>query len=362
MKIVHVFRAPIGGLFRHVRDLARGQSELGHDVGIICDSTTGGDYAQKLLEDLKGICRLGVERRPISRMPGLGDLVGARVTTEICRNWQPHVLHGHGAKGGAYARLAAHRLGKRSFYTPHGGTLHQPASWLVRMAFVAAEKYLRNIGTGLTFVCQYERNLFDKMVGIGGAPNTVVHNGLWAEEFVSTTPLPDATDFLFIGEMRDYKGVDILLEALAQLPGKSLTLVGDGPSMHDYKSLAERLGIGNLVRFMGRRPFTQATRMGRIMVLPSRFESFPYVVLETAASGLPLITSAAGGIAEVVPHSMICEPLNATELARRMGTLLANPTAMAADGKAYAEHIRTTCDARDMVRKITEFYVSAARN
>jgi hypothetical protein len=49
MKIVHVFRAPIGGLFRHVRDLARGQSELGHDVGIICDSTTGGDYAEKLI-------------------------------------------------------------------------------------------------------------------------------------------------------------------------------------------------------------------------------------------------------------------------------------------------------------------------
>ena len=38
MKILHVFRTPVGGLFRHVRDLARGQSNLGHEVGIICDS------------------------------------------------------------------------------------------------------------------------------------------------------------------------------------------------------------------------------------------------------------------------------------------------------------------------------------
>ena len=42
MKILHVFRTPVGGLFRHVRDLARGQAALGHEVGIICDSTTGG--------------------------------------------------------------------------------------------------------------------------------------------------------------------------------------------------------------------------------------------------------------------------------------------------------------------------------
>ena len=361
MKIVHVFRAPIGGLFRHVRDLAKGQSERGHSVGIICDSTTGGDYADRLLNELKDVCTLGVERRPISRMPGLGDLAGARAAFEISKVWQPDVLHGHGAKGGAYARLAAKWLGKRSFYTPHGGTLHQPASLPMRMLFTAAERYLRRIGTGLTFVCDYERNLFDKKIGIKGAPYTVVHNGLWKEEYVSTVPLPDATDFVFVGEMRDYKGVDILLEALAKLPGKSLTLVGDGPSMDDYKALADRLGISSLVRFMGRKPFTEATHMGRIMVLPSRFESFPYVVLETAASGLPLITSAVGGIAEVVPRSMLCEPLTAAELARRMGNLLADPSAMAAEGKAYADHIRKTCDADDMVDKITAFYSAAGR-
>ncbi len=50
MKILHVFRTPVGGLFRHVRDLARGQSELGHEVGIICDSTTGGRSPTDLLE------------------------------------------------------------------------------------------------------------------------------------------------------------------------------------------------------------------------------------------------------------------------------------------------------------------------
>ncbi len=67
MKILHVFRTPVGGLFRHVRDLARGQSELGHKVGIICDSMTGGEVASGLLDSVAPYCSLGIERIGISR-------------------------------------------------------------------------------------------------------------------------------------------------------------------------------------------------------------------------------------------------------------------------------------------------------
>jgi glycosyltransferase involved in cell wall biosynthesis len=359
MKIVHVFRAPIGGLFRHVRDLARGQSELGHDVGIICDSTTGGDYAEQLIGELKSYCRLGIERRPISRLPGLGDVSGARTVMSVATRWHPDVLHGHGAKGGAYARLAAWRMGSKSFYTPHGGSLHFETSKVMAMVFSVTEKTLRRMGSGLCFVCDYERNRFDRMFGIGNSPNVVVYNGLWPDEFQVPEPKVDATDFLFVGEMRSYKGVDILLEALALIPDATLTLVGDGPSMDEYKSLAGNLNLTGRVNFKGRAPMAEAVHLGRIMVLPSRFESFPYVVLETAAAGLPLITSDVGGIAEVVPQELLCVPLESRELARRMRALLDNPDQMKTEAKAYSAHIRATCSAIEMARKITDFYKSA---
>jgi glycosyltransferase involved in cell wall biosynthesis len=359
MKIVHVFRAPVGGLFRHVRDLARGQTELGHDVGIICDSTTGGDYATKLLEELVPYSRLGIERRPISRTPGIGDLRGAQTVMDIARQWQPDVLHGHGAKGGVYARLAAYRLGLRSFYTPHGGSLHHPASWPMQMLYNGTEKILRRLGTGLCFVCDYERARFDRIIGIKNAANLVAHNGLWADEFIPAVAAPQATDFLFVGEMRDYKGVDILLEALSRLPGKTLTLVGDGLSMEEYKALAARLGIMENCRFMGRMPIQEAVQHGRIMVLPSRFESLPYVVLETAAASLPLITTNVGGIAEIVPRTLLCDPLSVENLAKRMASLLAQPAQTKKDGDDYAAHIRSTCSACEMTRKITDFYGTA---
>lgn len=359
MRIIHVFRAPIGGLFRHVRDLARGQTELGHDVGIVCDSTTGGEYATKLLSELKPYTSLGIERRPISRMPGIGDFLGAKAVMDVAKTWRPDVLHGHGAKGGAYARVAGYRLGLRSFYTPHGGSLHHPASWPMQMVYNGTEKTLRRLGSGLCFVCNYERDRFEKMIGINGASHIVAHNGIWDDEFIPATAADDATDFLFVGEMRDYKGVDILLRALARIPGATLTLVGDGPAMDEYKALARELGITDKTKFTGRMPMQDAVTRGRIMVLPSRFESFPYVVLETAAASLPLITTAVGGIAEVVPRSLLCDPLTVELLSSRMTDLLAHPVQMKKDGADYADHIRKTCSAREMTRKITNFYTSA---
>ena len=45
LKIVHVTRTPVGGIFRHILDVASGQAARGHHVGIVCDSTTGGARA-----------------------------------------------------------------------------------------------------------------------------------------------------------------------------------------------------------------------------------------------------------------------------------------------------------------------------
>jgi hypothetical protein len=52
LKILHILRAPLGGLFRHVIDLVQGQARRGHHVGLFIDSTTGGARAETILEEL----------------------------------------------------------------------------------------------------------------------------------------------------------------------------------------------------------------------------------------------------------------------------------------------------------------------
>ena len=62
LNILHVLRAPVGGLFRHVVDLARGQAERGHRVGLIADSLSGGATAEATLADLSHTLALGLTR------------------------------------------------------------------------------------------------------------------------------------------------------------------------------------------------------------------------------------------------------------------------------------------------------------
>jgi glycosyltransferase involved in cell wall biosynthesis len=359
MKILHVFRTPVGGLFRHVRDLARGQAALGHEVGIICDSSTGGQVASDLLESVAPYCSLGIERIKISRLPGLGDLSAVTATRKHAQKLGVDIIHGHGAKGGLYGRLALRSLGIPSVYTPHGGSLHY--RWLAFPGFVflATEWALARIGTGMIFVCEFERRSFAKKIGLGSKPNTVVHNGLWPEEFSAVKPDEDAAAVLYMGDMRHLKGVDVLLNALDLVRRKrtiSACLVGDGPDIAEFKKLAETLGLETSVTFPGRLPTAQALKRGRLLVLPSRAESFPYVVLEAAAGCVPMIASDVGGIPEILPAKNLCPPDNPAALARHIEMALAIPAATATDAKALSKSARALFDAGIMARNVATFY------
>src|SRR5688572_6701463 len=102
LNILHVFRAPVGGLFRHVVDLARGQMARGHKVGLIADSTTGGARADAILSELARELPLSISKYPFPRDLGWRDAGGVRHVTERIAQSRAQVIHGHGAKGGAY--------------------------------------------------------------------------------------------------------------------------------------------------------------------------------------------------------------------------------------------------------------------
>ena len=356
LNILHVFRTPVGGLFRHVRDLARGQAALGHRLGVVCDSTTGGDGAVQALAGISQYCSLGIERRLISRLPGLGDLSGARAVAAVARSVRPDILHGHGAKGGLYARLAGRRLGIPSVYTPHGGSLHFEWASPQGMIFLSAERALRRIGSGLLFVCDFERQRFDAKIGIGGKPNRVVFNGLWPDEIAGVSPDPDAADFIYLGELRKLKGVDVLLQALKSLEGATCTIAGDGEDRQEFETLASALGLADRVRFTGSLPARRAFAMGRVLVMPSRAESFPYVVLEAAAAGLPIIASRVGGIPEVLPANALVAPAEPEALAAAMAELKSAPQLCAARGAAMQRLVADRFSAAAMCAAVTEFY------
>src|ERR1700735_460628 len=98
LRIVYAVRAPVGGIIRHILDLANGQIDAGHHVGIIADSLTGGERATAAFAEIAPRLKLGVRRLAIHREPHVTDaLVWARFMYLIAQ-LKPEVVHGHGAK------------------------------------------------------------------------------------------------------------------------------------------------------------------------------------------------------------------------------------------------------------------------
>jgi len=355
MRILHVFRSPVGGLFRHVRDLARSQQALGHEVGLFCDSSTGGNQAASTLEACRTFCHAGVETQAIPRLPSPRDIGVIRAATDMARKGGFGVIHGHGAKGGLIARLAGRKLGVPSVYTPHGGSLHYSWSSPSGAAFLATEKVLACAGSGFVFVCEFEKQAFAAKIGLAGKPSVVAHNGLWPEEFEPLAPAAEATDLVFVGEVRRLKGIDILLNALVALPTTTLTIIGDGPEMSEFQSLSGTLGLSGRVRFAGRLPIRKALTLGRVMVVPSRNESFPYVVLETAAAAVPMIATQVGGIPEVLPASMLCKP-DQHDLLRAITSVLADLPRAQVGAQKLAASMRSGFSTQSMASTISDFY------
>jgi glycosyltransferase involved in cell wall biosynthesis len=361
MRIIHCLRAPVGGLFRHVLDLARAQAALGHQVGLIADGLAADPLTEQRLAGLAPHLELGIMRIPMHRQPSLGDWRAIGAVAAHARDLQINVLHGHGAKGGAYARLAARSakakgLAVRAYYTPHGGSLNYKPASLEGRVFLALEGLLEGMTDGLIFESAYAARMFNARVGTGRSPRRIVHNGLNPSDFVTHVPNPDAADVLFIGELRDIKGVDILIQALAELkktraiPVRAV-IVGSGPQDASLRASAAALGLGSSITFAGAMPASAALPLGRTLVVPSRKESLPYVVLEAAAAGMPLISTDVGGICEIVAgtDTPLIAPDDVPALVAAISAAVDTPELLA----ARARRLQTVVAERFTVARMT---------
>jgi len=308
LKILHVLRAPVGGLFRHVQDVAAEQVARGHAVGLVTDSNTGGDKAVRDLALLAPSLELGILRLPMLRRPGPHDLAVALRVGAHARELDVDILHGHGAKGGVYARCPQWHLKGFSptrVYTPHGGSFSMTLRPWAQNFYMFIERLLEPFTDAYLFESSFVAERFAEKIGKTQAVTRIVPNGISPEEFKRVEPEADAADFLYVGELRWQKGIDLLIEAMAQLTyryGRNarLLMVGSGPDRERFITRTQEAGLADQVRFIDPMPAREAFRLGRVLVLPSRSESFPYIILEAAGAQLPIIATNVGDIGKLL--------------------------------------------------------------
>lgn len=334
LRILYVFRAPVGGLFRNVFDVICALAARGHSIGLLCDSQTGGERGERLLAQLAPLLPLGIHRMPMHRNPHWTDIPAVMKIRALVREHDVDVVHGHGAKGGLYARFPSFR--RRSgrpirCYTPHGGSLNYYPGSLAHKGFMLVEKMLEASTDLFLFESRFITDRYAEFVCRTTKPVVISLNGLHQHEFEPVVPREDATDFLYVGEFREAKGIDTLVEALFLLAADgilpTITMVGSGPSEARIRQMIAERGLEGSFRWQGVTPASEAFRLGRIMVVPSRFESLPYIVLEAVAGQLPLISTHVGGIPEVLPrdYPFLIPPNDPARLAEAMRKAVQTP-------------------------------------
>ena len=365
LRILHAVRAPVGGIFRHILDLANGQAERGHHVGILTDSLTGGKRAAAALEKIAPRLKLGAHRIAIRRDPGPADILVWMQFTRLIRRLNPDVLHGHGAKAGAFVRLRRRSQNVIRVYTPHGGSLHFPLDTVKGALYSRLERALMNKTELFLFESAFARDTYQRTIGTPDGLVRCVFNGVTADEFDPITRADDATDVVYVGEFRHIKGADLLVDAVARLhaDGKpvTLTLAGDGEETDALKTQVERLGLGQSVRFIGHVKARYGFSKGRLLVVPSRGDSMPYVVIEAAAAGIPIMAANVGGIPEIFgAHTdALFAPNVVGAIADAIESALDDPAAAQARAKALRERVFQHFSQKAMVEGVMAGYRDA---
>ncbi|MCP5157221.1 MAG: glycosyltransferase [Ectothiorhodospiraceae bacterium] len=113
----------------------------------------------------------------------------------------------------------------------------------------------------------------------------------------------DGAVVLAVGNLVPEKGNDVLVRALAQLPGVTLVLVGEGPQRQPLEALARTLGVEERVRFHENVPQPELASIygaADVLALASEREGWPNVLLEAMACGCPVVAADVGGVREIV--------------------------------------------------------------
>lgn len=326
MKILFVIESAGGGSGRHTLDLAQSLARQSHDVTLLYSDARIENWFQKEIDHFPDI-KTGTLN--IGNLPaGLGYLQAIGSLRKTIQNTGPYdVIHAQSSMAGGMARLAAIGNPAKIIYTPHAFiTLDFTMNPVKRKLFALMEKILAGLTNEIICVSDEEAEHGEKYIGINHHKLNVIENGRRI-----TTPEPDKRTTArhlmslddntvcagFIGRLCAQKAAARLLDAMNLIKDEAtqikLVIIGDGPDKTRLEKYSQSLGLTDRVEFLGGVPAGNYLPGFDFFVLPSLYEGFPYVLLEAAQTGLPIISTPTGGTQAVVKHGetgFICDADN----------------------------------------------------
>lgn len=313
MHVLHVIEAAIGGARRHVVDVCRGLAVRGVRTSLVASALR----EPALRRDLQELAACGVEVRELAMVRPIRPFADAGHALElrrILRELRPDVVHTHSSKAGALGRAASVSCGIGvRVHTPHTFAFLFGAMFGggARGLFRATERALAPFTSRFIAVSSDEAETFARAGFVPRDKVRVIPNGIEPARWVGATPVgrgalgvpAHAPCVAVVGLLNVAKGQDLAIRALARpgLEDLHLAIVGHGELEASYRQLAIELGVGERTHFMGWRDDVPAIlKSVDALVLPSRWEGMPYIVLEAMAASLPVVAAKVDGARGVV--------------------------------------------------------------
>ncbi len=336
MRVLHVINTvEVGGGGEHLRLLAHELTRAGFTSAVV--SGRDGPASERLRQ-------LGV---PVTVVGALGPARLAPLT-RLFRSVGPDVLHLHGSRAGLFGAVAAKAAGIRpAIYTAHAFSFHRTGPAAARWLFARMERF--TCAHVDRVICLTHADLADAArhrIAVGQC--TVVPNGIDVTPFDAardcrtdlglspTTPVvgmvarlvPQKDPLTFVRMAR------LVSDAI---PDAHFLIVGDGPLRQPVADTVRRAGLAGRCVLTGfRDDVPSLLRSMDVVVVPSRWEGLPLIVLEAMAASRPVVATRLPSIAEVVldGETGVTAPAgDADALARAVLTLLADRPAAASLGR-----------------------------
>jgi glycosyltransferase involved in cell wall biosynthesis len=348
MRIVQLITQSGGGPVDHAVDVATELARRGHDSHVIgpCDR-----FSERL-------AAAGVTAHDL-QVTAKRDVGAAAALRECVRSLRPDVLHCQDRRAGLVGRTVG-RLNRvpALVYTLHGvadglsdlvaGNVRAaPRRRRDRLYYLAGERWLQRLAGGrIVIPSEAVARFARECVRLPAERLDMVPNGVDIGRF---TPRPtgrnDAYTAVWLGVMAPVKRLEVLLRAIADVPGLRLCLLGSGPDRANVRREVTSLGLGDRVVMPGAvtSPAARLTEADAF-VLSSAAENCPLSVLQAMACGLPVVATRVGGIPEVVRDGvdgLLVPPGEVSALADALHTLMADPET----GRTMGRHGRErVCD------------------
>ena len=233
--------------------------------------------------------------------------------------------------------------------------LHSPSRFMRWTRRRLAPFYAAHVSVGVQ-----SARLVESEVGLRPGSVRTIHNGVPEVELPASPVGPHDPVLGSLGRLDEQKGYDVLVEALAELPGASAVIVGEGPLRATLEARAAELGVAERLRLPGwsddARGFLPTFD---VFVLPSRYEGFPLSIIEAMLAGLPVVASGVGSVAEAVEDGetgLVVPPDDPAALAAALRRLLADPVLRRRLGDAGRARAESEFTARAMAARYERLY------